>query len=355
MTQPTALALAAGACLAVVSCDNEVELLSDDPGVAVVYGLVDGAADEQLLSVTRTFRFSDGGDALASARSEDSVYYAPDALAIAARNPRTGLTVDLERVDLRDRGIERPAGTFVTEPNVAYRYLLSDLGAVPGDSILITGTGAEGSGVIAPVFSAGSVLLAALEPRSTGSFQARYNLLADRNSTPFRWRRSAAGADPSVYEVGLEVYFTEAGASGEPERRVLYYPLLRNARAAELSSDALNVDNERFGGLYAFLATRLRADPAIRRRFEGVRGVITAGGPAYTEFQTVLAANTGITATQELPTFSNIDGGVGLVAAITRVRQPELATLSPASLDSLFQGSRTRDLNFCSGSAADCF
>ena len=337
---PTRIALALTLLSPLAACDNEVELLSDDPGVPVVYGLIDGSSDAQLLSVTRSFRFSDGGDALQSAADPDSVYYSAEELSLGALNLRTGLRTDLERVDLVGEGnVVREAGLFPTSPNVAYRWSLRDIEGEPGDSIAIEGLLPGGRSL-----ALGGVLLKSLDLRRNGPLPIQYNLLADTRTTPFRWSRGGEGAEIAVLEIGLNVAFSESGPGGTRDR-VLYYPLELNL-ALESDRNSVNVDNQRFNGLYGFLADRLVASPDITRSFQYAQAVITGADSSYLEFQTLLRANSGITATQELPPFSNVDGGLGLVAVVTRLLQAPEGRLSNESLDSLRAGALTRDLNF---------
>ena len=341
------LALAA-LCLA-AACDNDVELLSDDPGVPVVYGLIDGSRDQQVLSVTRTFRFSEGSNALESARQADSVYYSAEGLTVVARNQRTGTSTTLSRRDFSADGVVRPEGVFAPEPVIGYTWDLSAVEGLPGDSIQIEGS-IEGGGT----FATGGVLLPMLEPRNLSGLPNSYNLLGDRGETQFRFDRGDVGAEIAVFEVGLNLEVTEIVAGGEERTQVLYYPLERN-RTSGVDRNSISVANERFNGVYGFLSDRLEADPEVTRRLDNVQGVVIGGDAAFVEFRTLQNANSGITATQELPVFSNVDGGLGLISAVTRLEQRSDATLNARSLDSLREGFQTRDLNFCiTNSSGNC-
>lgn len=334
------LSIATALSIASLACDNEVELLSEDASLPVVYGLIDGSSDLQRLSISRTFRFSDGGNAIASAREPDSVYYATEDLTVVARNLSSELSTTLKRVNLSDDdAIVREDGSFPTEVNVAYEWRLSDVEGEPGDSIAIVGT-LPGGGT----FAVGGALLPALTFRTNPPFPQRYTLNSEQNRTSFNWRRSDIGPMVAVWELGLNFAFQETGPDGTVDR-VLYYPLVREA-TLRADQNSLRVDNERFGGLYGFLASRLEPDPAITRSFQYVQAVVTGGDSSYVEFKTLIRANSGITATQELPAFSNVEGGLGLVGTVTRLAQPPTAGLQPSSLDSLRSGSQTQDLNF---------
>lgn len=336
---PIRLLLALATAASLWACDNDVELLSDDPGLPVVYGLIDGSRDVQLASISRTFRFDADGNALESAREQDSVYYSAEGLSVVARNLSNGMITTLERVDLAaEGGAVRSEGVFVADPNVAYRYRLSDIEAVPGDSVLLEGSLANGR-----TFTAGGRLLQQLDFASNNEFQTAYSLIAERGTTRFAWRRVGPGAPITIFDVGLNIAISETSPAGTTER-VLYYPLIREAELPGRNS--ITVDNERFRGVYGFLSSRLEAREDITRQLRYVQGVVTGADSSFVEFQTLVRANSGITATQELPPFSNVEGALGLVSLVTRLAQEPSAGLLPQSLDSLRLGQQTRDLNF---------
>ncbi len=326
--------LALGATIAAWSaCDNDVELLSDDPGLAVVYGLINGSTDEQLISISRTFRFSDGGNALQSAQNADSVYFSGEDLSVTARNVSNGRTTPLRRVNLSDEGVVRAPGRFPTDANIAYRFSLDALAAEPGDSILLEGTLPGGR-----TFAAGAALLTPLSFGSNNRPPDAYSLTS-RNDFSFRWRREAVGAEIKVFELGFNFAFTETGPGGTRQRVVYYAPGQNLSTSTNTASVPLN-------GIYAFLGTRLQRDPSITRRFDYIQLVLTGGDQGYLDYQSLVRANSGITATQELPAFSNVEGGLGLVGTITQLIQDPNGTLLPSSSDSLRLGSATRELNF---------
>ena len=340
MVRPFTRAAAIAVTLAMsYGCDNDVELLSDDPGMPVVFGLIDGSQDRQLLSISRTFRFSDGGNAILSAQNPDSVYYSAEELTVTARNARTGATTTLQRVDLTAEDLRREEGDFPVTPVIAYRYSLEDIEAQPGDSVVVEGTPAG-----ADAFTLGGTILTPLEFPRNGAPPDVYSLTGTTGSQGFRFRRGEVGADIDLFEVGLDFAYTETGPDGTSDRSI-YYPL---ALAVELDGDGtvLQIERQRINGIYGFLNTRLEASPDISREFRNISTVITGGDGSYAEYIALIRANSGITATQELPPFTNVTGGLGLVAAVTRVRQLGGGTLTPASFDTLRIGSQTRALNF---------
>ena len=318
------------------SCDNEVDLLTpagDGGALPVVFGLINSSIDTQYVSITRTFRFSDGGSAFTSLTDPDSLYYSNEAAQVTVSNLRSNLTTTLERVALDEEGVVRRVGTFPTSPNIVYRFRLSAIAAQPGDSLrlAITANGAE-------LASSAVQLLSQLEFQRTRKPPESYSLTS-RNAFNFSWNNLENGATIVAYEVGFEFDFLETSPTGSVVRTLYYAPSQSVSRTG-------NTVNLSLQGFIPFIASQLDAEPEVTRSFRDIRLIITGGDSNFGAYQELIRANSGITATQELPVFSNINGGLGLLGSITQLRQVEPATLSNSSFDSLRMSVATRGLNF---------
>ena len=331
------LFLLALAGLLFVACENEVDLLTpaeEGGALPVVFGLVNSSEDEQNVSLTRTFRFSDGGSAFTSAANPDSLYFPAEAVQVRVTNTRTGVTTISERVDLSAEGQQRNPGAFPVSPNILHRFELSDIMARPGDSIVLAVV--RDNQVIA---ESDVRILSELEFSASRPAPQMYSLIG-RSPFSFNWRIRTNGAPIVTYEVGFEFSFEETSPSGTVQRTLYFAP------GQDLDANTNSVSNLRLDGFLPFLASRLTADPSITRSFTDIRLVITGGDENFGAYQELIRANTGITATQELPVFSNIEGGLGLFGSITQLRQMDMATLSNGTFDSLRSSVITRDLNF---------
>lgn len=332
MLRPRSTVLSGLVVLAVLGCDNEVDLLSREAGLPVVYGVFDATAEQQLVSVTKTFAFAEGGGAREAASTADSVYYGVDEVAVVAANARTSATTVAERLPAAALGVVREAGDFAVEPNVVYRYDASELTVMPGDAITLT---VEGSGgrVLA---TARADVLPQLSFITARPPAARVAFTSD-NPYSLTWRRDGAAADElAVYELGFVFAYAESDGSGAAVRRELYYPAATGL-PAEVDAASVPVN-----GFFDFLEGQLSAAPDLQRTFRYVQLVITGGDEDFVAYADLLRANAGITATQQLPPFSNVDGGLGLYAGITQLRQDTVGTLTPDSFDEL----RARGLGF---------
>lgn len=88
-----------------------------------------------------------------------------------------------------------------------------------------------------------------------------------------------------------------------------------------------------------------KKDPAFDRFFTSFDFVITGGGREFLNFTEALAANAGITGTQDFPLYSNIEGGQGIFSS-KNTMEFKGYNISSASLDSLAFSRYTIGLNF---------
>ena len=339
MLKPFPIALAVAFGLVATSCENEVELLDGSAPTPIVYGLYNQNAATQTLSLTKTFGFAEGAGAIESAATADSVYYDPESVTVTVTGPG-GETV-ATRFSAADEGVVRGPGDFPGEPNFLYRFDTTGLGLGTGDDLMLEVTRVDD----------GAVIARAVTPRlpsiifQVGRFPpSNYPLTATREQG-FSWRITGdeeARDLVSILEVGFNIAYLETGPNGT-EARELYFPAATNIRGDVRA----NID---LRSVYAFLEARLEADPQITRRFRYMQLVVTGGSESFENYQILLQANSGITSTQELPPFSNIEGGIGLYGSITQFRQDTFGTLTPGAFDALFglDGDRfgVGDLNF---------
>lgn len=336
-------ALAAAALLALTACDNDVELLGDDPAVPVVFGAFNSVDDLQTVSVTKTFRFAEGAGAREAAMTPDSVYFAVEDLAVIATNLSTGATTTAERFDASAEGIARAPGAFPTAPNFAYRYDAEVLELEPGDSLelRLERSGADPALVRLPVLPELGYVRSREPPE-------RYALTAENEFTT-NWRVDVdepEDADAlSLFEVGFNFAYLETDAAGATRAKTLYWPAATN-RTATGDSRPRSTASIDMSVLFDVLLGELDSIPGGSRRFRYLQIVITGGDQSFVDYLDLLRANTGITSTQELPPFSNVENALGLYASITQLSQDTFATLSPASFDMLFTDDELAPLNF---------
>src|SRR5690606_2304792 len=96
---------------------------------------------------------------------------------------------------------------------------------------------------------------------------------------------------------------------------------------------------------FEYLAANIDANDSTIRIFESIEAEVIGAGPEFDDLLNFVRANLGITGAQEVPVFSNIEGGVGVLTSKYTVKRGDIG-LTPASLELLRDGEITEDLNF---------
>lgn len=306
------------------ACENEVNLLEDTPPLPIVYGVFNSSVDDQFLSVTKTFRFAPGGGALESAATADSIYFSAEELVVRVSNLTQGTTVNAERFNAFDEGKVREDGVFPENPNIAYRYSSRALGGSVGDSYELS---ILRNGEV--VGQANFQELPNLEFAQSRPAPTTYSLTSEQPFT-FRWNVVTSNFQELVrtLEVGFNFAYTEV-ENGVSTEKVLYWPAGQDLSPGTTASIQLD-------GIFDFLRANLVKNPDITRQFRFMQLVITQGDSSFPELRAIINANRGITSTQELPPYSNIDGSVGLFTSVSQLLQDQGATLAPGSFDALY-------------------
>jgi hypothetical protein len=315
------------------SCSTSVDLEAPWQDIPVVYGLISRQDTAHYIRIEKAF-LTDGKDAAEVAQILDSLYY--PSLGVELEKVSTGQRYPLLRVDGALEGYPRAEGPFATSPNYLYK--------IKGDLLKLQGGEALRlrifrPGTLAPTI-AETTVLSDLAPRETSPSNP-VNMGYDRQ-VAISWTAPAAA---QVFDVLLRIRYRESSSAQltsfvhKSVDWVLAGNLLRTDNTDRVS---VVVEGRAF---YAFLAKELTAAPNVRRIFDGMDLVVSAGGKEFADALRLSQANTGITSTQWTPVYTNIEGGRGMFSSRTSVVRPGLQ-LSAPSMDSLRWGSLTRELNF---------
>lgn len=323
-------------CLAVLnSCRDDFSLEAPAADIPVVYAYLDASATDNFIRVERVFVES-GGNANEVAQIADSLFYDAEDAVVSITS--AGETVELERVNGDDLGMEREPGTFIETPNILYRLSDEDMDLIAGRTAVLTvatssGVEATGSTVLIPEvnITTPSVATMGLNP---GNYA---------RSTVVRWQ---IGDEGRVFDIRFYFNIREFSLSNPgqvTEKRlemVIDNAFVRPQRLENALS--YSIDNELF---WQFLNSQLEPDPDIRRSLDNIDLVLAAVGSEVEDLLEVAQANAGITSSQAIPVFSNIENGLGIITSRSIATEMEMP-LNPASRDTLRNGIYTRDLGF---------
>lgn len=317
------------------ACDNDLNLTTDWQDIPVVYGIVALNDTAHYFRVEKAF-LDPQTNALVLAQNPDSIYY--DEVTVELERPSLNETLILERVDGNLEGYPRAEGVFTNTPNYLYKLKLPrgrELTA--GERINLTVSRDDES---TPATASTTVI-------------GEFTFINNRPGNTINWSRYERRVNLSwrpeensfVFDVVFEINIEESINNGPFVRRTLDWEIAQNFTFDDTgNSSQLTVQplGEEF---YNFIGGALEEQDNVRRRFVDMDLVITAGGDALLDYISIRQANTGLTSSQVIPVFSNIEEGLGLFSSVYTIRKEDI-TITPDSRDSLQNGFYTDDLNF---------
>lgn len=317
--------------LLISGCDNELMLEAPGEETVVVYGLLAAQDTAHYIRVERAFR-TQGADAAELAQQSASLYF--DEVAVILENQQTGQQFPLERVEGASEGYPREDGPFAQVPNYLYKIANETINLRGGTPVRLL----VDRGETFPLTTATTTILEPLEVSLNSPFSP-VNMAYDRQ-VRFAWGHGPAAG---LFQVRLRIQIREEVTPGDWEDRTLYW-VLDEALLPEESSNrsSVTVLGEQF---YRFLANTLEEETGVRRQFMGMALEVVAGGRELAQARQLAQANTGLTAAQFIPEYTNIKGGLGVFSSRAQLQRTGLQLTGP-SLDSLRNGRYTQHLNF---------
>lgn len=308
------------------SCSNDFDLFTDKETIPVVYGLLSRADSIQYIRLEKAF-LDENRSAFLVAGEPDSIFFKD--VEVRLIDPTNNQSFLLEKVNLADNGLPREDGFFPSDPNYLY--------AISSDSINLRGGAVyrleviEGDEIIARADSRVIPDLIIRAPMSGQSlnYQGTFQRSIRWDGTP--------GAE--FFNLRLFIRYDErsieSGAGFEPEQVV--WNLANRTQS--------NIFRFRGDEFLEFLGNAIDENSNVQRRFRGIDIRLDAGGEELFNYVNVGLANTGITASQEIPLYTNIEGGLGIFSSVNHIISPDFI-LNPEALDSLINGRFTAKLNF---------
>ncbi|MBW7867939.1 MAG: DUF4249 family protein [Brumimicrobium sp.] len=166
--------------------------------------------------------------------------------------------------------------------------------------------------------------------------------------TPISFNKSVDGA---LYKMQLKIYYKEYNLSGDEDKTLLWD--LGTVKNEDLSGANPTIVAEG-KGFYEYLSKKIPNDPNVyRRTLTAMEIILTAGAPDLYTYMLTNEPTSSLAQTK--PTFSNVDGALGIFSSRVTIKQfkpvyiaPQTRCLNMNSTKELCQGSYTQNLNFCS-------
>ncbi|NJK82640.1 MAG: DUF4249 family protein [Saprospiraceae bacterium] len=321
--------------LFVLGCDNEIELTTEWQDIPVIYGILNKNNPVNYVRVEKAF-LDPNTNAFDLAKVPDSIYY--QNVLVQLERPKRNELITLQRVNATEEGITRAEGIFATEPNILYKLDLPRSEQLEnGEQVRIIVTRGEAS---TPAIATTTILNDFII--INGQPADLINWGEYERPVRISWRPE--GEEATIYDVKFLINYDESTNNGEFLPKVVEWIIAQNFVREDFSSQRLGVEvlGQTF---YSFLQSTLPTSSSVRRRFKSMDLQVIAGGQELLEYINLRNVNTGITSSQEIPTYTNVEGGLGVFTSINVAEKKGIQLTGPA-IDSLKEGRITRNLNF---------
>ncbi len=320
------------AILFTISCSNDFDVAAPWKDIPVVYGLMNIQDATHYIRVEKAFLDPDA-DAFEQAQIADSLYY--DNLTVQLERVSNGQLFTLTKVDGNLVGLPREDGVFATEPNWLYKIDSSVIKLQAGETIrLKVDRGDNLPEVTGETVILNKGKLRSPDPNTSNNFNFDYNL-----DTKLSW-----SGDPNARIFDAKLIFKFAEITGQQvEEKSIEWIWARGIRNENNSSEIIVEKKGR--EFYEFLKNNIEVKSGVSRVFQGIDVEIVAGGTELEKYVNVALANTGITGSQEIPTYTNLSEGKGVFSSVNYLMAKNIL-LTQRSRDSLRNGFLTKNLNF---------
>ncbi len=325
------------------SCSTDFDVTADYEETLVVYGLMDASKDTQYIRISRGY-ISEDRSALEIAQEADSIYFLANQLNVYIERVSDGAKLQF----LEDRSLVKDSGIFARSPHLIY-VLVDSLDEDETYRLRVEDT------VTGKVLTATTAMVKEFRLRQPSDFlQLQFTtslVSALPNGTPQPVDVTFESAENGkVYDVALRFHYREweGAVIGPGELKYLEYLFAQNVLAAATSGSTAPVSAKYVGQeLLSLLGNSLSKNPNITREpLElPIEYIYYSGAEPFYDLLRSSQGQSGITALEATPIFTNIDGGYGLFSSRYSKNRPEVG-ITDDSKDSLACGRFTRELNF---------
>jgi len=316
------------------ACSTDFELEAEWKDIPIVYSFLSVQDSAHYVRVEKAF-LEPGGNAIEIAKIPDSIYYSN--ITVELENLKTGQSFVMEQVDGADEGYPKDDGFFANEPNVLYKLLAETAQLSEGDSIrLVINRGDDVEPAVAKTRILGEIISRLDAPPS------RIRRTRFISPLAITWN---PGEHARIFDLRFAFYYQER-LPGESTftRKAAFWVVARELSFPNDNSEFLTHEAN-WESFYQALATQIPVVEGAQRVFESMDLFITGAGDELYQFVRVSKANAGITSAQSTPTYTNIEGGLGIVTSRYTTQRTDIV-LAEEALDSLQNGIYTRNLNF---------
>lgn len=319
-----------GLLLTISSCNNTIDLNAEFKEIPIIYGILDPADSIQLIKINKAFQNQETS-ALSAAQVPDSLYFKENL--IVTIEEYNGFSL-IQSILLNSVISPKYEGVFAG-PNQTLYATPTSFKVNPQRQYRLVVQNAQSNEILARAItevpnefeiniSTGNEIL--IDPRGVQQF-------------PFNW---TVTQDAAIYEVDLILSFKEVNSrTGETVNVDLSIPLIQNIRPIPNENKLRYVSNG--SNIFIYLALALDKNEEVCRYLDTTASIrITAGAP---DLETIIRVQKNRNFLAQIsPTFSNIDGGIGIFSSKFTINFNRKLTTS--TLNNLMNSDFTKELNF---------
>lgn len=328
-----------GLFLLLQACSTDFKVGAPYKEVTVAYGLLSKSDTANYIKITKGF-FDETISNLVVATKLDSLYFKDLSVTIEELNNGSVVgTFTLPLVDVIQEGYIKQPGTFVDSPNYAYKFKHNlDPARTYRLKIKNNITGKEVEAET-PIISDLSNQFSITNPFTAFD---KLNFSDPIQSYTFSW---TSPANAVFFDVVLRFYYQEKNTNTlVVEYKYKDLPLLKNvlANGGNTSAQMKNID------FFRILNSELKQPASYISRYVDTPDLmIMGGGDVLKTYIDVNGAQGGITYDQIKPNYTNFKGENILGLFSTRVtKYLRQIAFTPSTVDSIINGSYTKNLNF---------
>ncbi|MBK9272423.1 MAG: hypothetical protein IPM48_12595 [Saprospiraceae bacterium] len=281
-----------------VSCDEDFQVTEEWIDLPVVYGFIDRTDSAHYIRVEKLF-VDENKSAVEIAQIADSLYYA-NAI-VSLYSPRLKTEFMLSKVDGNLEGFQRKPGPFATAPNFLYKIKASEIPLMGGDSLEFRLQRGDNK----PLVTSKIVLVRDIVLTSPSRDTREITFKPEVGQT-FAWTL-LTGAHLYSFEVKVNILETNRVTG---QSKIVTIPWVFMRKSLKNSVLVPGID------FYRLLKDNLIVDQSIHREISSLQFIVKAGGVEIYDFDSVINANTGLTASQEIPRYTNMSEGFGLFSSV---------------------------------------
>jgi hypothetical protein len=322
--------------LALSACSTDVELEAEWKDIPVVYSFLSLQDDTHYVRVQKAF-LEPGGDAFQIAGISDSIYY-DENVSVTLNNLTQGTSFVLERVAASAEGIQKEEGLFAGDPHILYKLPVAQANLEGSDEIeLRVDRGDE-----LPPARATTTVLSPMDS-VPGAPSNRISTWRYTQSQSVAWR---SGTEAQIFDIRFIIYYRESSVENPSvfEEKSLEWVVRQAVPRTDPTAARLQIE-VRGESFYSFLGSALPPSQGEIRIFDNMDILITGAGAELLEYVRVSQANAGITSSQNIPTYTNVEEGLGVFTSRYELVRRGI-TLAESARDSLQNGIFTKQLNF---------